>query len=178
MDSSSFPHVTDVIALVRNMQWTPEYALERGRMVHKACALMDGWEGSLGLDFDSLHPVLVPYVEAYQLFLKAFKPDYIAIEANVKHMEYRYQGRLDRATETEVLDFKCGGDRHAATGLQLAGYERAFGKRRRHRLAVHLLPTGRFFIVEYRDRADFPLFLGLLNIHQWRLKYGLYRESR
>jgi len=172
------PHVTDVIALVRDMQWTPEAALTRGRHVHTATVLVDGGGDGSGLDLDSLHPVLVPYVDAYQLFLKAFKPDYIAIESNVTHNQYRYQGRLDRATDTEILDIKCGGDRHPATGLQLAGYERAFGKRRRHRLALHLLPTGRYFVVEYKDRADFPLFLGLLNIHQWRLKYGLVTKGR
>jgi len=174
----TYPHVTDVIALVRNMQWTPEYALERGRHVHRACALLDGWGDGSGLDLDSLHPVLVPYVDAYQLFLKAWKPDYISIEAEVFHPKYSYVGRLDRATLTDIFDLKCGGDKHKATGLQLAGYEKAYGLKKRRRFAIHLLPTGRYFVEEYKDRADFPLFLGLLNIHQWRLKHGLFTESR
>ena len=173
-----YPHVTDIIALVRNMAWTPEYALERGRHVHRACALLDGWGDGSGLDLDSLHPVLVPYVDAYQLFCKAWMPTYIAIEKNVEHKRYRYQGRLDRLTPYEIFDLKCGGSRHAATGLQLSAYEKGYSEVPRRRFAVHLLPNGRFFVEEYRDRADWPVFLGLLNAHQWRVRHGLVAESR
>jgi len=179
---SNYPHVTDVIALVRNMQWTPEYALERGRHVHKATAFMDGWNGSPGLDWSSLHPALVPYCEAYAEWRQRAGISWVHIEHSVVNHKYRYQGRLDRVTEEEVWDIKCGGDKHPSTGLQLSAYEKGYFKglraRPRRRLAIHLLPTGRYFVQEYKDRADFPLFLGLLNIHQWRLKYGLYRESR
>jgi len=177
-----YPHVTDVIALVRNMQWTPEYALERGRLVHRATALLDGWGDGSGLDYDSLHPVLKPYVDAWGSFMALTKPKFKAIETPVVHQAYRYQGRLDRVTDEEVWDIKCGPDKHPSTGFQLSAYERGYFKglraRPRRRLAIHLLPTGRYFVEEYKDRADFPLFLGLLNIHQWRTAHGLYRESR
>jgi len=180
---SDYPHVTDIIALVRNMAWTPEVALTRGRLVHRACALLDGWGDGSGLDYDSLHPVLKPYVDAYGSYVAVARPAFQAIEAEVIHTAYRYQGRLDRVTDEEIWDIKCGDSRHPATGLQLAAYERAYFKphgiiRPIRRLAIHLLPTGRYFVEEYRDRADLPLFLGLLNIHQWRIAHGLYRESR
>ncbi len=181
-DTSNYPHVTDVLALVRNMQWTPEYALERGRHVHRACSLLDGWGDGSGLDYDSLHPVLKPYVDAWGSFVAVSRPRFKAIEAEVIHTGYCYQGRLDRATDEEILDLKCGGDPHPSTGFQLSAYERGYFKglraRPRRRLAIHLLPTGRYFVEEYKDRADFPLFLGLLNIHQWRIKHGLFTESR
>jgi len=175
---SELPHVTDVIALVRPMNFTPELALQRGGLVHAATVLVDGGGDGSGLHYDGLHPVLVPYLDAYQLFLKTWKPTYIAIERTVIHHKYRYQGRLDRATHEDVFDIKCGGGRHPATGCQLAAYERAYRRTYRRRFAIHLLPTGRFFVEEYKDRADFAVFLGLLNAHQWRLRHGLVTTSR
>ena len=175
---SGFPHVTDVLKLVRNLDWTPEAALERGRLVHTATALVDGGGDGSGLYYEGLHPVLVPYLDAYQLFLKAWKPDYLSIERTVIHHRYRYQGRLDRATHEDIYDIKCGPDKHPATGLQLAAYEKAYRRTPRRRFAIHLLPTGRYFVEEYKDRADWPVFLGLLNAHQWRVRHGLVTTSR
>jgi len=176
-EGQGFPHVTDIIAIVRNMAWTPEYALQRGGLVHAATVLVDGGGDGSGLYYDGLHPVLLPYVDAYQLFLKAWKPDYIAIERTVIHHKYRYQGRLDRATEREIFDIKCGPDKHPATGLQLSAYLAPLRTVRR-RFAIHLLPNGRYFVEEHKDRADWPVFLGLLQIHQWRVRHGLVAESR
>ncbi len=178
-ESQELPHVTDVIELVRDMRWIPESALERGRFVHKACAFLDGWEGSLGLDFDTLHPVLLPYVQGYQAWLDLRRPVFIAIEQPVVCWRYKYQGRLDRVTDEEIWDIKCGPNVHPAEGLQTSAYMRAYGQKVRRRYSLHLIP-GRnppFKVEEWKDRADFPVFLGLLNAHQWRIKHGLYRES-
>jgi len=170
---SDFPHVTEILRLVRNMDFTPESALERGRHVHKACALLDGWGDGSGLDFENLHPVLVPYVDAYHSFREIRRPVYIAIEHKVEHQQYRYQGRLDRATEEDVYDLKCGSDVHPAEGLQLAAYERAYGRKHRRRFSIHLYPNGRFKVHEWKDRSNFSVFLALLNIHNWRIRHGI-----
>ncbi len=138
------------------------------------------------MDYDSLHPILKPYVDAY-IEWKAIsgveKWDYI--EQEITHSKYHYQGRFDRASIRDgiLADLKCGPDEHPSIGLQLAAYEGVLQGRRGvrgklHRLSIHLLPNGRFKVHEWKDRADFPLFLGMLNIHQWRIKHGLYRESR
>ena len=49
-----FPHVTEVLALVRNMAWTPEYALPGESRVYQALVSV----GNLFLG--ALDPTLVP----------------------------------------------------------------------------------------------------------------------
>lgn len=173
-----YPHVTDIIALVRPMNFTPESALERGGHVHRACALLDGWGDGSGLDLFSLHPVLVPYVDAYRAWLLIWCPKFIAIEATVIHHGYRYQGRLDRVTDEEIWDIKCGPDISPSEGLQTSAYMRAFSPKSRRRFSLHLYPNGKYKVEEWKDRADFPVFLGLLGTHQWRIRHGLVSESR
>ncbi len=175
---TDYPHVTDVIALVRPMNWTPESALERGRLVHRACSLLDGWGDGSGLDYESLHPVLKPYVDAYAEWKSIAKVWWTHIEKPIVVHKYRYQGRPDRVNPGKgiLVDIKCG-DSHPAIGLQLAAYSKPYDVTMK-RLSVHLYPNGRFKVHQWKDRADFPLFLGLLNIHQWRIKHGFVTDSR
>jgi len=177
---SDYPHVTKIIALVRNMDWTPEAALTKGRLVHRATALLDGAGDGSGLDYDSLHPILKPYVDAYVAWKELAGIFWTLIEEPIVVHKYRYQGRPDRVdakVDRIIVDLKCGPDQHPSIGLQLAAYE-FFFRPKLERLSVHLLPNGRFKVHEWKDRADFPLFLGLLNIHQWRIANGLYTGSR
>ncbi len=160
------------------MDWTPEAALERGRLVHRACALLDGWGDGSGLDWSTLHPVLVPYVEAYQAWLLIWCPKFIAIEWNVVCWKYKYQGRLDRVTDEEIWDIKCGPDKHPSIGCQTSAYMRAFSPKVRRRFSLHLYPNGRYMVEEWKDRSDFPVFLSLLQTHQWRIRHGLVTASR
>jgi len=173
---SDFPHVTDVIALVRNMAFTPEFALERGRLVHRACALLDGWGDGSGLDWASLSPVLVPYVEAYAKWTKIAGIRWTDIEHTVINHKYRYQGRLDRVGDEDLADIKCG-DVHPSEGLQTAAYAACY-RRKLRRLTIHLYPNGRFKVEEWKDRADFPVFLGLLSAYQWQLKHSLIEPAQ
>jgi len=175
---SDYPHVTDIIALVRNFDFTPEAALERGRHVHAATALMDGAGDGSGLDWDSLHPVLVPYCEAWAAWTEIYRPAWTFIEQRIVVNKYRYQGRPDRVSLPGhlIVDIKCG-PVHPSYGLQLAAYERGH-RIQLERLSVHLYPNGRFKVEEWKDRADWPVFLGLLQIHQWRVRHGFVAESR
>lgn len=132
---------------------TREMALERGRLVHLATAMYD--EGDL--DSETLDPVLVPYVQAWEKFRDetGFKP--IEIEKRGYNDKQRFAGTIDRIGRFRgregryVLDIKCG-DYPAWVRWQLAAYA-SFDDDPRSliRLCVGLKPTG-----QYDARYEFP----------------------
>ena len=69
LDGQLVPSVTQVLAVLEDFEGVPWHLLEAarkfGQHVHEACALMVRGE----LDWASLDPALVPYVEAAQRFI-------------------------------------------------------------------------------------------------------------
>ena len=63
-----YPSIHRILAPVIDMR-APEYALNRGRLVHLACKILDSNEGG-GLHWDSLDPELRPRVEAWADFTR------------------------------------------------------------------------------------------------------------
>ncbi|KKL50039.1 hypothetical protein LCGC14_2309460, partial [marine sediment metagenome] len=61
--SQELPGIHKILAPVIDYQ-APDFALNRGRLVHRALEIIDKNEGG-GLHMDSLHPELRPRVEAY-----------------------------------------------------------------------------------------------------------------
>jgi len=161
--------------MLREDNWSPEAALTRGRLVHRATEIIDKEEGG-GLDWPSLHPVLVPYCEAYLSFRQVFGFVPKTIEEPVVNHKYRYRGTPDRVTDNILLDIKTGAV-HPVEGPQTAAYAECF-RRKLRRLTVHLMPNGKFTVQEWKDRADFPTFLACLQLFQWRIKHGFFTESR
>lgn len=178
LDGQVIPGVTQTIDQLTSFAGIPpevlEYASERGRLVHRATELYD----NENLDFGSLDPVLVPYLDAWIKFKKesGFIP--INIEQIVFHKRHRYAGTLDRAgilyDHESVLDIKAVAVLGDHTGVQLAGYQEAENSTRkkadhiRHRYAVQLKPDGTYRLRQYKDKADFSVFLSCLNLHNWR----------
>jgi hypothetical protein len=171
-----YPSVTRIMDPIYDRK-APEYALERGRMVHKACALMDGWGDGSGLDLASLHPVLIPYVEAYSDYkrLTGFQP--VAIEEPIICHKLRLGGTPDRYTmDATLLDLKCGGVK-GWEGIQLAAYERLLRSRWRengpakrivNRVTLHLFPNGRWKLEAWKDPSDWRVFAALMEVHNWK----------
>lgn len=108
------------------------YALERGRLVHRACELWD--EGRL--DLDTLDPALKPYVEAWMWLAEELDAVPAGVEERVLGEHGRWAGTLDwrgsiRGCPRVIIDRKCGdavnptkpGDPLAGARFQLAGYQ-------------------------------------------------------
>lgn len=161
-------------------------AQERGTAVHKVTVLLD--RGELGVDragvgWKHLDPPLVPYLEAWLKF--RYDTDFVpvAIEQQVHHPRHRYAGTLDRVGAIGdtmcVVEIKTSAALNPITALQLAAYREAYNAvrpvtqgRARGRYAVQLRKDGTYRLHEYKDAADLSVFLALLQIHNWRLRYA------
>lgn len=104
-----------------------ENAGNRGRMVHKACDLLD----CNNLDWNSLNEEVVPYVRAYERFLNEHTPSWDLSEASLYSEELGVAGTVDRAGEilyvegidsTCVLDIKTASRIYPHYWVQLSGY--------------------------------------------------------
>ena len=184
------PSVTQIISCVppfmgRFDRVDPEL-LERkrqiGTMVHRATHYYD--ENTL--DWQTVDPVLVPYLEAWKQFRaeKHFTP--LLMETCVYHAAYGYAGTLDRVGTADtrageslaLIDIKCGDGSMA--GPQLAAYLEAWRDMihagalpmmARHagahvsRWSVQLRDNGTYDITTHESRRDWNFFKAALEIY-------------
>lgn len=160
-------HVTDVIRAAGLMgQWlADEYALERGRAVHKAIHywLQDD------LDEGSVAPEIMPYLRQFQAFWEKSGLELLASEERVSHRTLDYCGTLDiRARDADgeiIIDIKTGAPAKWH-GPQLAAYAATF-ERPIRRAVLHL---GEFYarLFYCRDRDDWRAFVAALTLIRWR----------
>ncbi len=174
----SFPSVTAVTRTLTDTMLPAEYYLERGQKVHTACALLDGEDG---LDWDTLSPVLAPFVRGYQRFLDESKVQIRRIEYPVRSLKYGYAGRLDRVvfykSRLYLIDLKVNAP-GIATGAQLAAYGQAYRETADlrgaiRRLALELRDNESYRLHQYRDVGDFSVFLAGLTLYNWKRSLGL-----
>lgn len=146
-------------------RWFTEESRARGQAVHAACHYLDEED----LDWDTLDPIVVPYVRAYEKFKieHGFIPH--LMEHRVFNPTYMYAGTLDRTgwiNEREVLlDFKSGAI-SPWVGLQLAGYGLCL-KKRLPRIALRLKADETYELREFKDPADYDIFLMQVSTHHW-----------
>ena len=176
LDGQLVPSVTQVLAVLEDFEGVPWHLLEAarkfGQHVHEACALMVRGE----LDWASLDPALVPYVEAAQRFIDESGFVVRACELQVAHPSLRYAGTLDLLGEWRelcLIDFKSGVFPRSV-GPQTAGYAAAYqeqtGVRVERRYCVQLnpaLPNG-YKTHPLINTADSHIWLSCLNI--WKYK--------
>ena len=164
------PSVTEIIKSVGLINFTGidseilSRAADFGKAAHQACHLDD-----LGdLDEQSLDENLKPYLEAW----RAFKGDMVfdAIEQPLYHQVWGFAGTPDRIKENTIWDLKTGTTVYPSTAIQLAGYSILADIPTARRLAVQLLPTGKFKVHEYKDRSDREIFLAALAVYKWGRK--------
>jgi len=147
--------------------WFTEEGKERGIAVHSAVNL----DLNDDLHFDSLHPLIKPYVEAWLDAKKYLKiiPYLDLCEKKQYHHIYKYCGRPDIVGHifgnktNVVIDVKTG----AATTAryQLSAY-REFPSilcKFPRRFDLRLFKTGKWSFNEYKDPNDFLIFMDLLN---------------
>jgi hypothetical protein len=166
-----YPSTTQImsaIGLVRPYTGDPWYG-ERGTAIHKACELHDAGT----LDFDSLDPRIVGFVEAYAKFKRETDMEFEYIESRFHHPSYRFCGCIDRAVP--LVDLKSTS---SACELQLAGYQSLLLANGiapgREGYFLHLRENGTYKLAPYRfNRRDTNIFLSATSLWWWRKEHNL-----
>ena len=187
IDGVPFPRVTTVLGLVRDLSGSPAdvlaHAASRGQAVHRACWILEA--DPSGLAWGTLHPELMPYVQAFQSAKRALRWQTVEAERLVVSRRYGYAGRADLLVSglsgawQTVLDLKTGVPDPSHT-LQLAAYVEAYReqtgtKRSIGRRILYLTSEGRYRLVEVpaeQQQADFNTFLACLAVHRWQAQHG------
>ena len=171
LDGKTVPSVTQIIKPLSDFSNIPEetlaYASERGTAVHKACEIIN-----LGQEFAGpLDSVIVPYVDAWQLFIKEKRVIITEAEQRLYHPTMKYAGTFDALAMIDdcewLLDIKCIATLHPRIGVQLAGYEGLINRKVR-RGAVQLKSDGSYRFAEYKNKSDWPVFVSLLTIFNFK----------
>lgn len=175
-DGHVLPSVTQIIKpIIEYSDAIPaevmEYASQRGKAVHKACEIID-----MGGSFaEALDPVIVPYVDAWNLFVKEKNVIITQTEQHLDHKLMHYAGTFDAVGMIDgqewLFDRKVIAQLHPAVGIQLAGYEGLLGRKVR-RAAVQLKSDGKYVMQEYAGKSDWPVFISLLTVHNWKNNHG------
>lgn len=167
------PSVTDVLGILQDFSHVDDDVLERARQfgqhVHQAINLFNRDE----LDWQSLHPALVPFVERWRAFLAQSGAVVIASEKPVVHEKLGYAGTPDVvlawSKRTVIPDIKVTAAVPRTVGAQTAAYAKAYqamhGGREPARCCIHLT-DGRYRVHARTDPADWSIFLSALNC--WR----------
>ena len=167
-----WPNVTSILSDVGvvDKKWFTERSCIRGKMVHLATALYD----MDNLNEDSVDPVIEPYLDGWIKFRSesGFVPD--MVEKIVWNETYRYCGTLDRTGEMNgksvLVDIKSG-TVQPATALQTSAYDGCLDDIYK-RYAVELHDNGTYKLIPYKDRNDWPVWLGCLGylaLRNWKL---------
>jgi hypothetical protein len=171
------PSVTQALQVVSEFgHVNPEIlatARQFGQHVHQATDLFDRG----GLDEDSLDIELVPYLNAWKLFLAETGFVVTHSEARIYHPRMRYAGTLDRRGTwkgtTWLLDLKSGAVPRSV-GAQTAAYQKACDEPPKRRVCLQLKRNA-YQLHRCEDPSDFALFTSCLNI--WNHLHG-HKSSR
>jgi hypothetical protein len=181
LNGAVVPSVTQVLDEQIN-DWTgvPQDVLEAARVfgshVHQACHLMVRDE----LDWASLDPSLVPYVEAAKRFIDESGITILSSELALASPKLKFAGTLDirglLRDSVCLLDWKSTSTLPRSVGPQTAAYDHLYieqhGGRPAKRYCVQLnpaLPHG-YKVHALTNAADWSIFLSALNC--WRFKHA------
>jgi len=138
-------------------------AAERGSLVHDATEEVD--DGTFNVN--EFREDLIPYIDGYEKFMREHEYEVLESEIVVFNHKYKYAGQLDRICMLDgkktLLDIKTSAQRKPEWGLQLAGYEMAYGEELERRVALRV-GLGFYEIDNYNNDNDYPLFLEAVKI--------------
>lgn len=173
------PSVTQILSPLVDYSMVPRDVLERaqklGTAVHRMTELYDLDD----LDMDCLADELVPYLTAWIKFRaeSGFVPE--TIEKRLYHPALRFAGTPDRSGlingRRAVIDIKKMLTLGPVIGLQLAAYGELFAKNGTQiedRYGLGLRADGTYRLVPFTDKGDWPVFLSLLTLNNWKVKNG------
>ncbi len=179
LDSVVLPHVTEITdQLVDFSMVAPEVlkkAQRRGQAVHFACELDDKHI----LDEESVHPNIMPYLQAWRKFKEDTKFSAAYIEERIFSRQHGYAGTLDRAGSLNgkrcLIDLKARDTITPEVALQTAAYSNALSEMTGYlveaRYALQLKSDGSYRLTQYKDPRDISIFLAALNVHKWRQQH-------
>jgi len=147
----------------------------RGQHVHEACALL----AHNNLDWRTLDPLLVPYVDACNRFLTHADLTVLLVEQRMYDPQLQIAGTMDLLGVINgkewILDYKSGVVSRT-WGPQLAAYEYLYrlhhGGRQRRRGVVQLRDDSSYRLIELSDSRDWSIFVSCLNLWHWRQRTG------
>lgn len=177
------PSVTQILAPLVDYSMVPPATLERarqlGQAVHKLTELYDLED----LDTDNLPDELLPYLTAWMKFRAetGFVPE--TIEHPLFHPVLRYAGTSDRTglirRRRAVIDIKKMAMLSPVVGVQLSAYRELHEKSGtpvEDRYGLALRADGTYRLVPFVDKTDWPTFLALLTLRNFREKHGTASE--
>lgn len=182
LDGRSVPSVTQVLDVLNDFARIPPDVLEtariRGTYVDEACSLLDAGN----LDWSTVDPDHVGYVEGYRNWLEDTDAVIIASQLKVAAPDLRYAGTLDMLAHIKdglcLIDRKATFEPPPSVGPQTAAYLHAVGitttHRIRRRYCLHLhpkYPRG-YRMTALTDKTDWTTFVSALNLHHWRMKHA------
>lgn len=174
------PGVTATLAPLVDYSMIPKAVLERaqqlGTAVHRMTELFDLND----LDEEGLSDELLPFLTAWRKFRAetGFVPE--LIEKRFHHPALRYAGTLDRtgliSGRRALIDIKKMLTLGPVVGVQLAAYAelcRVNGHDVQDRYGLGLRKDGTYRLVPFTDKGDWPVFLSLLTLRNYKDKHGL-----
>ena len=158
-------------------------AAEFGTAVHACTEFLDAGD----LDWTSVSPEWIPYVNAYRKFKEGIgiRPNNILyIERRIA--SERYAGTIDRVfavlDEIWIVDIKTTSVIHPHVGVQLAAYEALYLKstgetdKKIRRFALQLCEDASYRLKEFKGTADESCFTYLLGVHTWMKNHDLVKN--
>lgn len=192
--------VPSVTQLLDDAGLTPDYSVvapavllharHRGIHIDACCDLLDQDE----LDWASVHPEALPYVEAWARFCADADYEPLASQVPLYHPGYTYAGTADSVGMLRgrwaIPERKATTKMAATYALQTAGYgqpgmwmappgggslEPVPWRTPPARLGVQLRRDGTYRVIPYDDAEDLAAFLGVVALYRWR---ALRRNGR
>jgi hypothetical protein len=170
------PSVTRVLEPLQELDGIPrntlEAARERGQHVHTAIHLVL----HKALEWRTLDPQLVGYVQAAQLFIRECEFQVLVNELPMVDEGLKFGGMLDvmgiMRRKQCLVDWKAVDTVSRVVGPQTAAYDylyrRKTGARPMHRYACQLFADGSYKLFPLEDPRDWSMFASALNIWHWR----------
>lgn len=179
------PSVTQVLDGLHSFAGVPWEVLEaaraRGTAVHTACQFFDEDD----LDEDRLAVDdwdIWCYLQGWKAFVRDTEPNWSVIESPFYCPALGFAGTPDRIGEFTfrgqrmtgaTLDIKSSASSHPTWGVQTAAYAHLAKTGGGPRFTVQLEPhpDGRYRLLEWKDPHDWPVFVSLMTLHNWRAKH-------
>jgi len=163
-----------------------EAAQERGTDTHNACHFYDE-EDIDEAKLLAAQPDVWARLQGWKRFLLDCRPNWSLIEEPLYHEGLRYACRPDRIGELTlnsivvpncVVEIKTSASKHPVWGVQTMAQAKAFGlPYEARRFTVQLLigadGLGTYKLEEWKDPTDWPVFVSLVTLNQWKRSKNL-----